>query len=78
MVHLLRNSLDHGIEKPEVRLEQAKAAEGTIFLKSKIIRGKVEIECRDDGAGLNLGYLKTKGSVVASSKRLPVIWKWQR
>ena len=53
LVHLVRNSLDHGIEKPEVRLENGKSETGIIELNAFHQGGNIVIEIRDDGAGLN-------------------------
>ncbi|MGO2337228.1 chemotaxis protein CheA [Providencia sp.] len=51
--HLVRNSLDHGIEKPEVRLANGKRESGTLTLAASHQSGNICIEVRDDGAGLN-------------------------
>ncbi|OAT53554.1 chemotaxis protein CheA [Providencia heimbachae] len=51
--HLVRNSLDHGIEKPEVRLANGKREAGTLTLAAAHQSGNICIEVRDDGAGLN-------------------------
>lgn len=53
LTHLLRNSLDHGIESPEKRLKAGKPAEGTLQLKAFHEGGKVRIIIEDDGAGVN-------------------------
>jgi two-component system, chemotaxis family, sensor kinase CheA len=53
LVHLVRNSLDHGIESPEVRAEAGKPETGTIELSAYHQGGNIVIEIRDDGAGLN-------------------------
>jgi two-component system chemotaxis sensor kinase CheA len=53
LTHLVRNSLDHGIEAPEKRLALGKSAIGTITLKSYQHSGTVVIEVGDDGAGLD-------------------------
>lgn len=51
--HLVRNSLDHGIEKPEVRVANGKPETGTLTLSASHQSGNICIEVRDDGAGLN-------------------------
>ncbi|WP_336193472.1 chemotaxis protein CheA [Providencia stuartii] len=51
--HLVRNSLDHGIEKPEVRIANGKPETGTLTLSASHQSGNICIEVRDDGAGLN-------------------------
>lgn len=53
LVHLVRNSLDHGLETPEVRLAAGKDETGTIQLNAYHQGGKIIIEIIDDGAGLN-------------------------
>ena len=60
LTHLVRNTVDHGIEKPEVRLEKGKPAEGCLTLKAYHEGGQVNIEIVDDGAGLNLERIKAK------------------
>lgn len=57
MTHLLRNSLDHGIEKPEKRAAKGKSEVGAIFIKTT----QDTIELNDDGGGLNLNVLAKKG-----------------
>jgi two-component system chemotaxis sensor kinase CheA len=53
LTHLVRNSLDHGIEMPEARVAQGKPETGTITLKAYHQSGNIVIEVSDDGAGLN-------------------------
>ncbi|HEB66540.1 MAG TPA: chemotaxis protein CheA [Gammaproteobacteria bacterium] len=53
LVHLVRNSLDHGIETPEARLAAGKPETGVIHLNAFHEGGNIVIEIRDDGAGLN-------------------------
>ncbi len=57
-IHLVRNSLDHGIEPKEERLQKRKAAEGLIQLQLKEHRGHLEVIYRDDGRGLHLRRLQ--------------------
>ena len=52
LVHLVRNSLDHGIESPEVRTASGKSEMGTIHLNAYHQGGFIIIEISDDGAGL--------------------------
>lgn len=52
LVHLVRNSLDHGIESPEERVAAGKAETGTVFLSASHRGGNIVIEIRDDGRGL--------------------------
>ncbi len=53
LVHLVRNSMDHGIETPEVRRACGKPETGTLLLSACHKGGNVIIEISDDGAGLN-------------------------
>jgi two-component system chemotaxis sensor kinase CheA len=60
LVHLVRNSLDHGIETPEVRVEAGKQATGKLFLNAYHKGGNIIIEIADDGAGLNEERIREK------------------
>jgi two-component system, chemotaxis family, sensor kinase CheA len=53
LVHIVRNSLDHGIEQPSVRTESKKAETGTLLLKAGQEGNNVFIEVLDDGGGIN-------------------------
>lgn len=53
LTHLVRNSLDHGIESPEARVASGKAAQGMITLRASHKGGNVVIEVIDDGGGLD-------------------------
>lgn len=53
LTHLVRNSLDHGIESPEKRLAAGKSAVGNLILSAEHQGGNICIEVSDDGAGLN-------------------------
>jgi two-component system, chemotaxis family, sensor kinase CheA len=53
LVHLIRNAIDHGIEKPEIRMKNGKPEEGTVKLKAYHSGNHVFIELEDDGAGIN-------------------------
>ena len=53
LVHLIRNSLDHGIESPEARVAKGKPEEGTVILRAYHSGNYVFIEIEDDGAGIN-------------------------
>lgn len=60
LVHLVRNSVDHGIENEALRLERGKPARGQVQLKAYHQSGKLVIEVRDDGGGLDPVKLKNK------------------
>ena len=53
LVHLVRNSMDHGLETTDKRLAAGKSEEGTITLNAYHQGGNIVIEVKDDGAGLN-------------------------
>ena len=53
LMHLVRNSLDHGIETPQQRLATGKEATGQLLLSAQHHGGNIVIEVSDDGAGLN-------------------------
>jgi two-component system chemotaxis sensor kinase CheA len=53
LTHMIRNSVDHGIEKPEVREAAGKKPYGTIQLSARHKSGRILIEVQDDGAGIN-------------------------
>ncbi|QDG53582.1 chemotaxis protein CheA [Persicimonas caeni] len=60
LVHLVRNAIDHGIETPEERLAAGKPAVGTIELSAFHEGGKIVVEIKDDGAGLNTEAIVAK------------------
>lgn len=60
LIHMLRNCVDHGIEKPDVRREQHKPPGGVVTLTiTQKDSGKVEIVVADDGAGINIEKVKS-------------------
>jgi len=60
LTHLIRNSIDHGIETPEVRQKAGKSAEGRLLLRAFHEGGQVNIEISDDGAGIDVERVKQK------------------
>ena len=60
LMHLLRNSADHGLESAEVRAQRGKPAEGTIFLNAYQDGNTVVIEVGDDGNGIDVEAVKNK------------------
>lgn len=73
LVHLIRNSIDHGIEMPERRISLGKPRQGHIELKAYQDGNSVVIEVEDDGQGINLEKVKEKavkmGAVTAEEMR---------
>lgn len=69
LTHLIRNSLDHGIETPENRVAAGKSPVGTITLKAYHQGGNIVIEVGDDGAGINrqkiLAKARERGLLVS-------------
>lgn len=60
LTHIVRNSIDHGIEKPDARIAHGKPGEGVLKLRAFHEGGMVIIEIADDGAGLDVQRIKAK------------------
>jgi two-component system chemotaxis sensor kinase CheA len=60
LTHLVRNSVDHGIELPELRVKAGKDPIGRLILRAFHEGGQVNIEIADDGAGLNADRIRQK------------------
>jgi two-component system chemotaxis sensor kinase CheA len=60
LVHIVRNSLDHGIETPEIRRSLGKPAIGTLVIRATQEADRVVIEIRDDGKGIDPEVIKRK------------------
>lgn len=77
--HLVRNSLDHGIEPPEKRIAAGKPRTGTLTLSAQHQGGNIVIEVIDDGAGLNREKLLEKargnGLVAPDSMTDDEVWQ---
>jgi two-component system chemotaxis sensor kinase CheA len=72
LMHLVRNSMDHGIEAPELRLQRGKPAVGLLELNAYHERGSIVIEVSDDGGGINtekvLAKARAQGLVAADAE----------
>lgn len=72
LVHMIRNAVDHGIETPEDRRKTGKPESGYITLRAYRRRGKIGIEVRDDGRGLDhdriLRWALEKGLIDVKDK----------
>lgn len=78
LTHLVRNSVDHGIETPDERIRKGKSPQGSIILKAFHEAGQVVIEISDDGKGIdtnmlvevamNKGLITTDQAVAMSEK----------
>lgn len=77
--HLVRNSVDHGIETPSVRREAGKPETGKLTLAASHQGGNIVIEVRDDGAGLNRERIlqKAQQQGIAVSDSMPDDEVWQ-
>ena len=62
LVHIIRNSLDHGIEAPEVRRAAGKSSRGTVRLKASHSGAHVVIQVSDDGKGLDMEAIQRKAT----------------
>ncbi len=60
LVHMIRNSCDHGIESPEERKQKGKDPKGKVYLKAYNEGNQIVIEIKDDGAGMDPEFLKMK------------------
>lgn len=78
LTHLVRNSLDHGIEAPEVRVAKGKPAQGQLTLRAFHQGGSIVIEVTDDGAGLSreriLAKARERGMPVSDSMSDGEVW----
>lgn len=60
LLHILRNSIDHGIEKPDDRIKAGKAPKGTILFKAFHSGANIIIEISDDGRGIDPDFIRQK------------------
>jgi two-component system chemotaxis sensor kinase CheA len=60
LIHIVRNSLDHGIETPQDRQAAGKPPQGTIRIRASQENGRARIEIRDDGRGIDPAKVKRK------------------
>ncbi|HNQ50888.1 MAG TPA: chemotaxis protein CheA [Candidatus Omnitrophota bacterium] len=58
LLHLVRNAVDHGLEKPEARLKAKKPAKGKLFINVSRQKGQIYIEVGDDGKGIDVEAVK--------------------
>ena len=79
LTHLVRNSLDHGIESPAVRRAAGKPETGTITLRAMHQGGSILIEVADDGAGLDreriLAKARERGLAVSDTMTDAEVWQ---
>ena len=79
LTHLVRNSIDHGIEMPDVRRAAGKSDAGRLFLSASHQGGNIIIEVSDDGGGLNREKILAKaaqnGLAVSDTMTDPEVWQ---
>ncbi|WP_018605211.1 chemotaxis protein CheW [Uliginosibacterium gangwonense] len=79
LTHLVRNSLDHGIETPEVRTAAGKNAKGTLTLEASQQGGNIIVEVIDDGAGLDrariIAKARERGIAIADDAADHDVWQ---
>jgi len=79
LTHLVRNSLDHGIETPERRIQAGKDPVGQLVLSAQHSGGNIVIEVSDDGGGLNrdriLNKAQQQGIAVSENATDDEIWQ---
>ena len=79
LTHLVRNSIDHGIEMPEARAAAGKSEAGRLFLSAGHQGGNIVIEVADDGAGLNRERILAKaaqnGLAVSDTMSDSEVWQ---
>lgn len=69
LTHLIRNSVDHGIERPDIREQSGKQKGGTLHLSAFHEGGHVIIKIQDDGAGIDTEKVKEKALAMGSHDR---------
>ena len=72
LTHMVRNAIDHGLEKPDVRRAKGKREEGTLRVAALHRSGRIVIEISDDGAGINRERVRQiaidKGLIAADAR----------
>ena len=79
LTHLVRNAIDHGLERPEARLAAGKSRGGTVSLAASQRGGRIVIEVRDDGRGLDrariLARAAERGVSIAADAPDHEVWQ---
>lgn len=73
LIHLLRNSLDHGLETPEERKAAGKQPQGLVLLNAVQLGGQIKITLEDDGRGVN--YDKIGAKVIERGVTTAELWE---
>ncbi len=75
LTHMIRNSIDHGIETPQTRKERGKPEQGRIHLSAASVGGRIEIVIEDDGGGINRQRVRElaiqKGLIAENAQLTP-------
>ncbi|MBC7860373.1 MAG: chemotaxis protein CheW, partial [Burkholderiaceae bacterium] len=79
LTHLVRNSIDHGVEMPAARVAAGKSESGRLFLSASHQGGNIVIEVSDDGAGLNRERILAKAAEqgIPLADNMPDADVWQ-
>jgi len=79
LTHLVRNSIDHGIESADMRAERGKNSTGKVVLRAAQQGGSIVISISDDGGGLNrekiLAKAREKNIVISDNPSDPEVWQ---
>lgn len=79
LTHLVRNAIDHGLERPEVRIAAGKPPVGTVSLRASQRGGNIVIEVSDDGRGLDreriLARARQRGTPIAPDAPDAEVWQ---
>lgn len=60
LMHLVRNAVDHGLEKPDVRRAAGKPEEGTVRIDARLLGDRIVVTVADDGAGLDIDSVRRR------------------
>ncbi len=78
LTHMVRNSIDHGIEMPDTRIKAGKNGTGTLKLIAQHEAGQVLIIIKDDGGGIDpekIGYIAVKKGIITEQERQSMVRK---
>jgi two-component system chemotaxis sensor kinase CheA len=64
LLHIVRNAVDHGIERPETRVAAGKPPHGTILVEAHLSGSQVEIRVSDDGRGLDVAAIRSRAEAM--------------
>lgn len=73
LTHVIRNSVDHGIEPPDVRIERSKPSSGQLAFRAAQADGRITIEICDDGNGIDIDRVRQKATekgLISAGKEL--------